>query len=191
MKILVSCLVMMLSALSALGSSNAIVVSIPDQKLLLLDHGTPVAQFPISTSRFGVGDAPGSYSTPLGVLKVAKKIGHNAPIGAVFKGRRFTGEVLRPNSLGRDPIVTRIIWLRGLEHRNCNAFRRGIYIHGTPQERTVGRPASYGCIRMRSRDVVKLFRRVDVGANVAIVNASVKALTRGFAHGSAKVRADG
>ncbi|MEO8352474.1 MAG: L,D-transpeptidase [Chthoniobacteraceae bacterium] len=150
-------------------AETTIVVSVRDQELAIVRDGTTVAKFPISTSKFGVGDRPRSYGTPLGTLKIAAKIGQDAPVGAVFKGRRMTGEIIRVNSPGRDPIVTRILQLRGCERSNANALSRGIYIHGTPQERRIGRPASYGCIRMRSRDVVKLFRTVPVGARVEIV----------------------
>jgi hypothetical protein len=101
-------------------------------------------------------------------MEVAGKIGDGAPLGAVFKHRQMTGEILRPNASGRDPIVTRILWLRGLEPRNENAFSRNIYIHGTPVERLIGRPASYGCIRMRSRDIVELFDMLPVGAMVQV-----------------------
>jgi L,D-transpeptidase catalytic domain len=104
---------------------------------------------------------------------VASKVGAGAPQGAVFKSQRFTGEVLRPNSPGRDPIVTRILHLRGLDTGNCRAYGRGIYIHGTPEERKIGRPASYGCIRMRSRDVVRLFDATPVGTRIAIVKTSI------------------
>ncbi len=165
---------------TALGSAvqasaePAIVVSIVDQKLALVEDGTPVAQFPVSTSKFGVGDRLGSYATPLGTLEIASKIGANAPLGAVFKSRIQTGEILRPNAHGRDPIVTRIIWLRGLERRNARAYDRGIYIHGTPVERLIGRPASYGCIRMRSRDVAHLFNAVIVGTRIAVVTCHLR-----------------
>ena len=91
------------------------------------------------------------------------------PSGAVFHKRRLTGEILQPNAPGRDPVITRIIWLRGLEAQNAHAFQRGIYIHGTPQEKTIGRPASYGCIRMKSSDVAELYNRVPVGAVVQII----------------------
>ena len=107
------------------------------------------------------------------MLEVASKIGDGAPLGEVFRGCRPTGEVLAPNAKGRDPIVTRILRLRGLEAQNAGAFGRGIYIHGTPQERLLGRPASFGCIRMRSRDVARLFDGVAVGAKVAILNTPV------------------
>ena len=150
--------------------SSRIVVSVPDQRLAVVENGVPVAQYPISTSRYGVGDRPGSYSTPLGSLEIAQKIGTNAPMGTVFKGRHATGEILRPNAQGRDPIVTRILWLRGLEGANRNAYERGIYIHGTPVEREIGRPASFGCIRMRSADVVRVFDRVTIGTRITILN---------------------
>jgi hypothetical protein len=87
----------------------------------------------------------------------------------VFRNRRFTGEILQPNAPGRDPVITRIIWLKGLEAGNAHAFSRCIYIHGTPEERTIGRPASYGCIRMKSRDVAELYTQLPVGALVEIV----------------------
>jgi len=80
----------------------------------------------------------------------------------------MTGEILSPNAAGRDPIVTRILWLRGLEPENANAFGRNIYIHGTPVERLIGRPASYGCIRMRSKDVVQLFNMLPIGSRVEV-----------------------
>jgi hypothetical protein len=109
-------------------------------------------------------------TTPLGFLQVAEKIGDHAPVGAVFRNRRFTGEILKPNAPGRDPVITRIIWLRGLEASNAHAFSRCIYIHGTPEEKTIGRPASYGCIRMKSRDVTELYAQLPIGALVEIVN---------------------
>jgi lipoprotein-anchoring transpeptidase ErfK/SrfK len=86
----------------------------------------------------------------------------------VFKSRRFTGEVLPPDSSGRDPIVTRILWLDGVEVGNRSSRSRHIYIHGTPEEGKIGMPASYGCVRMRSEDVVELFDTVGVGAMVEI-----------------------
>lgn len=154
--------------------SNKMIVSVHDQKMLLVSEGIPIKSYKISTSKFGLGDRPGSNHTPLGHLKVAKKIGGNAPLGSVFKKRRATGEVIRPNAPGRDPIVTRIIWLTGTESRNRNAFQRGIYIHGTPEEKRLGQPASYGCIRMSSRDVSDLYRRIHHGADVFVIRDSIK-----------------
>ncbi len=166
---------------TSLLAEPIMVVSVPDQRLVLMENGLTLAQFPVSTSKFGVGDRPRSYATPLGMMQVAAKIGDNAPLGTVFKGRRPTGEVLRPNAPGRDPIVTRIMHLRGLENCNDGAYGRGIYIHGTAEERTIGRPASYGCIRMRSRDVIRLFNSVAVGTRIAVVNLPISRVFRQFA----------
>ncbi|MES2438514.1 MAG: L,D-transpeptidase [Verrucomicrobiota bacterium] len=153
---------------------NKMIVSVRDQKMLLVRDGTPVKSYRISTSKFGVGDRPGSNCTPLGRLQVAKKIGDNAPLGSVFKTRRPTGEVLKPNAPGRDPVVTRIMWLTGTESRNQNTFRRTIYIHGTPEERRLGSPASYGCIRMGSSDVADLYNRIGTGADVFVIRGSIQ-----------------
>jgi lipoprotein-anchoring transpeptidase ErfK/SrfK len=155
-------------AVTPVDTSSQIIVSVRDQKLMLLQNGGKVAMYPVSTSMFGLGDAWGRMTTPLGHLAVEKKIGDNVPIGAVFHNRRLTGEILQPNAPGRDPITTRIIWLRGLEAQNAHAFKRCIYIHGTPQEKNIGRPASYGCIRMKSSDVAELYDRVPLGALVQI-----------------------
>lgn len=155
-------------------TSHKMIVSVRDQKMLLVRDGTPVRTYKISTSKFGIGDRPNSNCTPTGHLQIAKKIGENQPIGAVFKSRRPTGEVLKPNAPGRDPIVTRILWLSGTEARNRNAFRRLIYIHGTPEEYRLGSPASYGCIRMSSRDVADLYKRVGHGSDVFIIPGSIQ-----------------
>jgi L,D-transpeptidase-like protein len=152
---------------------HRILVSVADQSLELYRKGILIGRYPISTSKFGLGDRPGSRETPLGRMEVAKKIGASAPLGAVFKNRRATGEILVPNAPGRDPIVTRIIWLKGLEPQNRNAFSRCIYIHGTPEERYVGHPASFGCIRMRSTDVVQVFDTIGLGATVDIIPGSL------------------
>jgi hypothetical protein len=153
---------------------NKMIVSVRDQKMLLVRDGSPIKSYKISTSKFGEGDRPGSNCTPLGRLQVAKKIGDNAPLGSVFKTRRRTGEVIKPNAAGRDPVVTRIMWLSGKEPRNQNTFRRTIYIHGTPEERRLGSPASYGCIRMGSTDVADLYNRIGTGADVFVIRGSIQ-----------------
>ena len=155
-------------------SRNKMIVSVRDQKMLLVRDGSPIKSYKISTSKFGLGDRPGSNCTPIGRLQVAKKIGDNAPLGSVFKTRRPTGEVLKPNAPGRDPVVTRIMWLTGTESRNQNAFRRTIYIHGTPEESRLGSPASFGCIRMGSTDVADLYNRIGTGADVFIIRGSIR-----------------
>ncbi len=143
-------------------------VSIADQQLAIYHKGEEIGRYKVSTSRFGVGDRPGSCDTPLGRLQVAAKIGDGAPLGMKFKDRRPTGEVVKVNAPGRDPIVTRILWLKGMEAQNQHAFKRTIYIHGTPEEWRIGTPASFGCIRMRSRDIVVLYRALGKGAEVDI-----------------------
>ena len=170
---------------------HRIVVSVPEQRLVVLDEGQPKVTYPISTSKFALGDAPGSRGTPLGELEIAKKIGDGAPSGAVFKSRRRTGEILPPDAPGRDPIVTRIMWLKGLQPQNANAYGRYIYIHGTPEERNIGVPASYGCIRMRSRDVIQLYNIVGWGARVSIVNAPLAAVVPALAPAATQVAAAG
>jgi len=156
-----------------LDNRNKVLVSVRDQKMMVVKDGRAVKSYPISTSKFGLGDKPGSKHTPLGTMRVARKIGSGAPSGAVFKSRRRTGEVLRPNAPGRDPIVSRILWLKGTEYKNRHAYRRYIYIHGTPEEWRLGSPASYGCIRMKSRDVIDLYRRVGIGAEVNVIRGSL------------------
>ena len=153
--------------------------------MAVLDQGALMASYPVSTSKFAISDAPGSRGTPLGEMEVAKKIGDAAPLGAVFKSRRRTGEILLPDAPGRDPIVTRILWLRGRERQNANAYGRHIYIHGTPEERNIGQPASYGCVRMRSADVVRLYSRVGEGARVSIITAPLAAVIPALAPAAA------
>jgi lipoprotein-anchoring transpeptidase ErfK/SrfK len=151
-----------------------LVVSVHDQKLAVVVNGKIYRSYKVSTSRYGEGDNFGSWQTPLGRLQVATKIGAAAPAGAVFHRRQPTGEILAANAPGRDPIISRIIWLRGTEAENRRAFQRCIYIHGTPQEAFLGRKASYGCIRMRSSDVIEVFNWVGIGTDVAIVDEPIR-----------------
>jgi len=173
-------LALFIASCAAPDTRHQIVISTREQKLALLDRGNLMAIYPVSTSKFGLGDWRGSRYTPLGQLEIAEKIGDNASPGAVFKDRRRTGEIVLPNSPGRDPIVTRILWLRGLEPQNANAFTRDIYIHGTPEERLIGTRASYGCIRMRSSDIINLYDIVGIGAAVTIVDGSLASAIPGF-----------
>jgi L,D-transpeptidase catalytic domain len=165
-------------------SVHRVVVSIADQAMDVYARNQVIGHYLVSTSKFGIGDSQGTYRTPLGRLEIAKKIGAGAPAGAVFKSRRPTGEVLAPDAPGRDPIVTRILWLKGLETQNADAFQRYIYIHGTPEERNIGKPASFGCIRMRSADIIRLFSTVGVGAKVEIVPGPLPESTPAIAAGS-------
>lgn len=169
-----------LASCAAPDRQHQVIVSVRDQQLALLEDGKLLATYPVSTSKFCLGDRLRCYGTPLGRLQVAQKIGDGAPLGAVFKDRRRTGEIVAVNAPERDPIVTRIIWLRGLERQNANAFRRAIYIHGTPEERNIGHPASYGCIRMRSHDIVSLYNVIGYGAEVTIADAPLDTLVPGL-----------
>ncbi|MBX7158515.1 MAG: L,D-transpeptidase [Verrucomicrobiae bacterium] len=153
-------------------------ISIAQQMMEVVKDGVRIARYPVSTSKYGLGDDPNSYKTPLGIFEIAKKIGEGVPRGGKFYKRKFTGVVfdldhydpiLHPAEY--DSILTRILWLNGLEWRNRRAYNRGIYIHGTNQEHLVGRPVSYGCIRMKNNDVLKLFNLLDEGAYVVIRQA--------------------
>ncbi len=169
------------SALFAADASQAgteAIISVKDQRMLLLRDGGVVAKFPVSTSRFGTGDSFGSYKTPLGRLRICEKIGGELPEGAVLKHQQATGEVLPPNAPGRDPIVSRILWLEGTETQNENARGRKIYIHGTTEEKNIGKSVSWGCIRMRSKDVVKLYETLPVGACVVISTEKIPHLPK-------------
>ena len=168
-----ACLVIVVLLAGCAGDTHhKIIISTTDQRMIVLRDDVRIAEFPVSTSKFGLGDLPGSNGTPLGILRIKKKIGDNLAPGSVLKSRRFSGEILAIDAPGRDPIVTRILWLDGLEPGNKNAYSRFIYIHGTPEERNIGQPASYGCIRMRSSDVITLYDTVGVGAKVLITRKS-------------------
>jgi L,D-transpeptidase YbiS len=135
------------------------------------------AQYPVSTARNGPGESLGSGCTPRGHHRVRLRIGAGCPENTVFVGRRPTGEVYGPALAarfpGRDWILTRILWLTGLESgRNrggtLDTLRRLVYIHGCPDSEPVGAPLSHGCIRMRNRDLLALFERVPNGTPVEI-----------------------
>ncbi len=142
-------------------------VSVPDQRLDLLEAGAVIASWPVSTSRYGLGSEPGSYRTPTGRFEIAESIGGDAPPWAAFKSRVPTGEIARPGG-DDDGILSRILWLHGLDPGNANTRDRYIYIHGTNQESLIGTPASHGCVRMRNADIVALFDRVGPGTPIEI-----------------------
>jgi len=162
----------------AVPLSADLIVSVPDQVLALVDRGKLIARYSISTSKFGTGDSAASYQTPLGTLFVSAKIGDGLPPGTVIKNRIPTGEIVAVDAPGRDPIVSRVIWLRGMEGQNRSARDRCIYIHGTPEEHRIGTPASFGCIRMRSRDIIDLYDRVHIGTHVLITLRRIHAFIK-------------
>ena len=157
----------------ALSTATEIIISVPDQELAVIDRGKVISKYAISTSKFGLGDGNGTYRTPLGTLFVSAKFGDRLPAGAVIKNRVPTGEIVNANAPGRDAIVSRVIWLRGMEQQNCSARDRCIYIHGTPEEHRIGTPASFGCIRMRSRDVIALYDLAHIGMHVIVTQHKI------------------
>jgi len=153
-------------------------VSIGGQWLrLLAPDGRSEAEYRVSTAATGAGEQKGSGCTPRGRHRIRAKIGAGQPLGAVFRARRPTGEVWTPAYAaahpGRDWILTRILWLGGLQahfnrYGDCDSAWRYIYIHGTPDTEPMGVPRSHGCIRMRNNELVELFERVRVGDEVLI-----------------------
>jgi len=158
-------------------SDRTIQIILTRQTLTVFNDGASVGEFSVSTSSYGPGEQFGSLCTPRGTHAVRVKVGANLPVGAVFEGRRFTGEIYNEDLVhrypGRDWILTRILWLTGRE-RGRNRFgamdtlRRFIYIHGTPDTEPMGVPMSHGCIRMRNSDVIRLFDMVEPGTVVEL-----------------------
>ncbi|WP_277052145.1 L,D-transpeptidase [Zestomonas thermotolerans] len=155
-------------------------ISLADQRLYGVADGQLVLRLPVSTALNGPGERNGSGCTPRGRHQVRARIGEGLPLGAVLRGRRWTGEVWTPElhaqHPGRDWILTRILWLSGCEPgRNrlgeVDTFRRYIYLHGTPDTEPLGIPLSHGCIRLRNADLLELFPRVPVHCPVNIEEA--------------------
>lgn len=142
-------------------------ISVHDQVMTLTAPDGLTKMYPISTSRFGLGMEAGSMKTPLGRFRVAEKIGTGAPLGTVFKNRAPV-DPLAEHAPDDDLVMSRILWLDGIEEQNANTLARYIYIHGTNHEDKIGEPASHGCIRMRKADLVELFSLVDVDTPVVI-----------------------
>jgi hypothetical protein len=154
-------------------STKSLKISIKKQKLYLLAKGKIIKSYSVSTSRFGTGNQYASNKTPLGLHRISNKIGKNALSGDIFKRRRNTHKRARLN-YGDDFITTRILRLEGLEKgfnkgKNVDTFRRCIYIHGTPDENLIGKPASGGCIRMKNRDIIELFDSIPRGSLVEVI----------------------
>jgi len=142
-------------------------ISVRDQRLTLKNGRKKIAAYPISTSRFGLGSKEGSFKTPTGKFRIAEKIGEGMPVRTVFKSRKpvkATKKMLSDDDL----VMTRILWLDGLEAHNANTHPRYVYIHGTNHEEEIGRAASHGCVRMTNDDVLELFDQVTEGTPVEI-----------------------
>ncbi len=156
---------------------SSLLISVQQQLLYLYIKEKLAACYPISTALNGTGNDENSGKTPLGVHRISDKFGENAPKLAVFKARKFTGEVAiienNPKSTNQDQITSRILWLDGLEpHINkggqVDTHTRYIYIHGTAEEGLIGRPVSHGCIRMRNDDIIELFEQAPLNTLVSI-----------------------
>jgi lipoprotein-anchoring transpeptidase ErfK/SrfK len=157
-------------------------VSIDEQRLQLLESGRIVMDVAVSTAANGPGEIMHSECTPRGLHRIRARIGAGAAVNSVFVGRRVTGEIYTPELKqqhpGRDWMLTRILWLCGMEPgRNRfgdrDSMRRYIYIHGCPEEDPMGTPSSHGCIKMRNAEVMTLFDRVPAGTRVLIQEASL------------------
>lgn len=152
-----------------------IVISAEQQMMMTFENGMPKKRYPVSTSKFGLGDKPHSNFTPLGRLEVIEIIGEGLPKGALLRGRQPTGQIVRPNTPGCDAIVTRILRLRGKEPCNARALQRCIYIHGTTAEKCLRTPVSWGCVRMSSKDIIRLCQWVKPGTRVDIISGRLPA----------------
>jgi hypothetical protein len=155
-----------------------ILIDIKRQTLDLYEGTRRMGEYRVSTGFNGVGEQQGSGCTPRGLHRVRIRIGEGCPLGAVFRGRRPTGEIyddaLAAAHPGRDWILTRILWLTGCESgRNrggtLDTLRRFIYIHGCPDTEPLGVPCSHGCIRMHGRTLIELFDRTSVGTHVMLI----------------------
>jgi lipoprotein-anchoring transpeptidase ErfK/SrfK len=153
-------------------------VDINSQRLTLLDDKSIIYTASVSTAKNGAGEVTGSEKTPRGWHCIRAKIGSDAITNTVFVGRRPTGEIyspdLRNQHPNRDWILTRILWLSGLEPgfnrlRQVDTMRRYIYIHGCPDEDEMGTPSSHGCIKMRNEEIIELFNLVEPGMRIYIV----------------------
>ena len=159
--------------------THTINIDVPSQTLTLHDEtGDVLMRTQVSTAKNGVGEQMGSNCTPRGEHVIRAKIGAAQPLNTVFVARRPTGETYSPELRvlypQRDWILTRILWLSGLEPGknrlgNVDTMRRHIYIHGAPDEDQMGVPSSHGCIKMRNQEVVELFGRVLPGTPVTIL----------------------
>ena len=159
-----------------------LIVNIEKQTLSVYQHDKEIGHYDISTAKNGIGSQQDSGCTPLGAHIIAEKIGGSQPINAVFVGRVPTGEIYS-SALGaqypeRDWILSRILWLAGLEdgvnkgsneQGGCDTYQRYIYIHGTPDDEPMDMPLSHGCVRMCNQDIIELFEQVIEGTPVTIV----------------------
>ncbi len=161
----------------SLNESRPVIYIDTQQQLLsrVMCRDEVIQHYPVSTSKFGLGQTLGSLKTPTGIHKIAQKIGDNEPVGRVFKSRIATDSIcLAEDYMGEEDVITsRILWLQGLQldynsEGEVDTYNRYIYIHGTADESHIGQPVSIGCIRMKNLDVIELFDHVEVNDLVII-----------------------
>ncbi len=154
-------------------------IGIKRQRLYHIKKNHIVSTYSISTSSKGAGNLMGSYKTPTGLHQIAEKIGDEAPAATLFVNKKNTGKVVSINttevSSNKDEITSRVLSLKGLQQgvnkgKKYDTFARGIYIHGTSDEATIGQPSSHGCIRMKNEDVIELYNHIFVGTKVILIN---------------------
>ena len=155
---------------------SRIKINIPKQELYFFQNNEKIFTFPVSTSKYGIGNKEGSFKTPLGIHRVSEKNGGGAEPYTIFKKKKNTGKiaVINNNNNSKDLITTRIIILEGLESginkgKGIDSKERNIWIHGTQEEKSIGKPASHGCIRMKNNDIIELFDLVDIDTLVEII----------------------
>ena len=158
--------------------STVLFISIENQELYYIRNKTVVNTFIISSSKYGTGNENGSNKTPLGIHKVKEKHGEDTPLNGIMVGRIFNGKIAKvyhdTTRSKTDDITTRILWLEGMEEGKnkgvgIDSYKRYIYIHGTSEEGRLGMPASHGCIRMKNKDIIDLYRIIEVGTLVLIL----------------------
>ena len=159
-------------------TDEVIYVSIKKQKLYHIEHDSIIKEYIISSSAFGIGSASGSNKTPIGLHSIKEKYGEKTPINGKMTGREFHGNIATiytdQTKSKTDDVTSRILWLEGLEKgkntgEGIDSFKRYIYIHGTSEEGRLGKPASHGCIRMKNKEVIDLYKLVEVGTLVLIL----------------------
>lgn len=147
-----------------------IIVSIEQQKMVVLEKGKVKKTYPISTSKYGIGNTVGSKKTPLGKHQIVEKIGEDLPQGAVLKHRTYQGWVVDQNKPTPASLITsRILRLKGEEKKNSNTYRRCVYIHGTSMATEIGKPSSIGCVRMLDKHIIELYKKIKEGSRVQII----------------------
>ncbi len=162
-----------------LKEGNFLFVSLKSQKMYRFRNWETLNVYTISGAKAGAGCKSGSNQTPIGLHFVAEKYGDEVPLGGILKARKYTGEIAEiytdDTDVNTDFVTTRILWLKGEEKGinlggNTDSYSRYIYIHGTPEEGLLGRPASHGCIRMKNQEVIDLYNETQTGEKVLILN---------------------